>query len=291
MPSFRPLGLFACLLASFAGQPAGAASNGINGYSGKNGVICSQCHGGGIVPTVTISGPTEVQPQSTHTYTLTIGGGQQVAGGLDVAAEAGALSVADPGTHLQGGEITHDSPRIIDVNLEVVFSFNWTAPPEAGVYTLYGAGNSVNFNGSPSGDHPAADTLQVSVTQAEPTPGEASGALLAPLLVTDFDPLTGGLALSYDAACSTTSNNIYFGPLSQVATYGYSGEVCDIGADGIHNGFDPGPGSRFFLVVGTDGPDEGSYGRDRLADGSSSERPNFAGNACGQVQTLAARCD
>ena len=77
------------------------------------------------------------------------------------------------------------------------------------------------------------------------------------------------------------------GPLDLVSSYGWTGEVCDIGTSGVHNGFDPGPGSFFFVVVGNDDLDEGSYGR----NGGGTERPAHAGNLCGQVQTLAGTCN
>ena len=38
-------------------------------------------------PAVAISGPTEVDPGSTHTYVLRIVGGGETAGGLDVSAD------------------------------------------------------------------------------------------------------------------------------------------------------------------------------------------------------------
>jgi hypothetical protein len=36
--------------------------------------------------------------------------------------------------------------------------------------------------------------------------------------------------------------------------------VCGIGTSGSFSGFDPGPGNHYFVVVGNDGIQEGSYG-------------------------------
>jgi hypothetical protein len=109
--------------------------------------------------------------------------------------------------------------------------------------------------------------------------------------VTGYDRDTGEIAIGYEPACAATETNIYFGPLALVSSHAWSGEVCSIGTSGSYAGFDPGTGSYFFVVVGTEGADEGPYGRLRLPDGSTPERPPFAGNACGQVQTLADTCN
>src|SRR5260370_14249743 len=90
-----------------------AYPGGISGYSGMTaGATCNSCHFGGIQPTVVLSGPTSVTTGSTNTYTLTITGGSQIAGGLDVAASGGALGVLDPiSKKLMNGELTHTQPK------------------------------------------------------------------------------------------------------------------------------------------------------------------------------------
>ena len=140
---------------------------GISGYSGNPatnaGMICSACHSGGLTPTVTMSGPLTIQKNTTRSYALKVSGGQQVAGGLDVSTTAGALVASDAGTQLLNSEVTHISPRNVDGNLEVDFTFDLTAPAVAGPLTLYGAGNSVNLNGFNTGDFPDNDTLSITV--------------------------------------------------------------------------------------------------------------------------------
>jgi hypothetical protein len=143
--------------------PAHARSGGINGYSGITGSTCNNCHSGGTTPTVTLGGPTIVTAGSTYSYTLVIGGGQEVAGGLDVAVDAGTLIASEAGTYLRYGEVTHDAPRSVDGNNEVVFTFQWTAPATPQTATMYGAGNSVNLSGNTQGDRAATDTLSILV--------------------------------------------------------------------------------------------------------------------------------
>jgi hypothetical protein len=144
----------------------------------------------------------------------------------------------------------------------------------------------------------AAIVLALAVTSATvtsvhsqaATPGETSGAPLAPLVVTGIDPDDGSLSLSYQTGCGTVDNNIYYGPLDQVATLGWTGEVCGIGRTGSFHGFNPGPGSWFFVMVGNDGQKEGSYGKADLPGGSQPERRPFTGNACGVFQSLTHPC-
>jgi len=100
---------------------------------------------------------------------------------------------------------------------------------------------------------------------------------------------SGALTLAFEPACGAQDHDIVYGPLEALRSYGCSGRVCRIGTLGRHEGFDPGPGSWFFFVVGTDGQGrEGSYGRNSAAQ----ERPAQAGQiACPAVQDLTRACD
>ncbi len=83
------------------------------------------------------------------------------------------------------------------------------------------------------------------------------------LRVSGIDPLTGDLSISYRPACGASDHNIVWGPLQDVANYTYSGQDCSIGTSGSYDQFNPGAGSFFFVVVGTDpAGTEGSYGLD-----------------------------
>jgi len=271
-----------------------AFSGGAEGYTGDpatGGLTCNECHEGGTPPTTTLGGPTVVQPGATHTYTLTIAGGQERAGGLGVSVSDGALSVVDAGTYLLKGEITHLQPRNVNPGtFDATWSFNWTAPLTPGVVMLYAGGNSVNLQAGPGGDR-ATMIVEAITVEGVSTPGEASGPNLNPLRVTGFDSVSGNMSLAYDVACETTNNNIYYGPLDQVDMLGWNDEVCGIGVSGAHAGFNPGSDSYFFVVVGNQSADEGSYGRSRLIDGSEPQRAPYAGNSCGQTQDLTSSCD
>jgi hypothetical protein len=156
---------------------AGAFGSGRVGRSGNPnsgaGETCAQCHGGGIVPTVLLDGPADVGPAETVTYTLRIAGGQEIAGGFNVSASTGQLAVLPGATDVQlipwllddnvteRDELTHTEPKAADGTGTVSFSFTWTAPSEPGTAVLYGAGNSVNLNGSPLND--GVDTAIVNV--------------------------------------------------------------------------------------------------------------------------------
>ena len=102
-----------------------------------------------------------------------------------------------------------------------------------------------------------------------------------------MDATTGEIDLTFSPACDATDHTVYYGDLANVSTYGYSGAACFLGNSGVAS-FDPGPGSRFFLIVGNTGVVEGSYGR----DGAGFERPeHFSGTACDLSQDLSSVCD
>lgn len=115
------------------------------------------------------------------------------------------------------------------------------------------------------------------------TPGEVRD-----LRVQAIDPVTGELSLTYQAACGSTNHNIVFGPLADVGTYGYTGQACSIGSSGAVSGIDPGSGSSFFMIVGTnDAGLAGSLG----VDSGNNQRPEFADPGCPSVQDLSFPCD
>ena len=150
----------------FASKAALGMPSGITGYSG-NPLNCSVCHGGGVDPTVTLTGPTSVAPGSTNMYTLTISGGQRNSGALDVSVTSGTLaSIAGQGTKLQSGQIVHTARKAVDAAGNVSFNFNWTAPA-SGSATIYGAGLSANGDGTESGDGTTNATRVVTI--AAPT--------------------------------------------------------------------------------------------------------------------------
>jgi len=149
-----------------------AYSSGINNFSGNplagGGATCSTCHTGGIIPTVTITGPVSVQPATTNTYTLTITGGQQNIGGLDVSVDGGSLVSTQANTRILVGELTHLVPATALADGSVTWSFDWQAPSAPGNYTLYGAGLSADASATFFGDASNSAVLVVNVSAGAP---------------------------------------------------------------------------------------------------------------------------
>lgn len=152
--------------------PLLAYGTGITGYSGKNTATCNSCHSGGQVPTVMLAGPTTLD-RGTETFTLTIKSNETVQqgwAGFNIAASGGTLLVVDRDTQQKlGSELTHKHVIENDGNDSVVVTFEWRAPTQDGLYTLYAAGNSVNDNRSSNGDRAATTTFAVAVGVSAPT--------------------------------------------------------------------------------------------------------------------------
>lgn len=157
----RPL----AVLALCAAAGAGAEPRGISGYSGMDGVTCSECHSGGASPTLAISGPTAVAPGQPADYALTVTGGPGVVAGLGVAVDSGQLLPTEAGTRLRDGELTHSAPRPFQSGA-AIFNFRWVAPPTPGTAKLFAAALSANGNGGDSGDGVGALTLDITIDQA-----------------------------------------------------------------------------------------------------------------------------
>lgn len=129
----------------------------------------------------------------------------------------------------------------------------------------------------------ASSQISVAVDGVPPTPGEASSRFATqPLLAAGFQPETGRIALTFEPACDARNHAVYWGPLSEVGTYAYTGARCDAGSAG-QTTINPGAGSYFFLVVGHNEQTEGSYGLD--AEGA--QRPEDQGS-CPLTQALEA---
>ena len=160
--------LAAVLLSAFGG--ADASLYGRNGFSGNpgtnNGATCTACHAPGpATPTVTISGPQQLDAGTIAEYTVTISGGPGATAGLGVSSSHGWGSFQATGkdVHVVGGEISHTQPKAFSGNA-ASFSFRWQAPAHNGPVTLYAAGNSSNGQLNLLGD--AIGTGQLSVTVA-----------------------------------------------------------------------------------------------------------------------------
>ncbi len=118
---------------------------------------------------MTLTGPTTVDPDSTHEYTVTVSDvGLQDLAGLNVAAAIGVLATGGADSAMTqsvagaGGraEITHTGPKSAMAGV-TTFSFQWTAPSSFTSVTLQAWGNAVNGNVSTTGDRAARMTLDV----------------------------------------------------------------------------------------------------------------------------------
>lgn len=132
-----------------------ASSGGMTGVTLLSGNPGCTCHGPspnqGVQ--VVISGPTELTPNERGSYTVTISGGPLVRAGVNIASSAGDLA-GSPSDGIQkiGTQLTHTQPKLPSSGT-VTFPFMLTAPANVGTsITLAANGNSVNFNGSESGD-------------------------------------------------------------------------------------------------------------------------------------------
>ena len=159
---------FFVLLALLVPGVAAAYSEGVVGYSGKQGAICTDCHGGGDKPDVSVEGPAALAPGATGVYAFTVHAtvSRQPGAGFNVAASAGTLATNESGEQVIAGELTQKTPKQVNASRNATWSFKWTAPAAPGTYTLYAAGNSVNNNDGTGGDNARATTLAVSVGDA-----------------------------------------------------------------------------------------------------------------------------
>ncbi|NOK01834.1 MULTISPECIES: MXAN_6652 family MXYO-CTERM-anchored protein [Myxococcus] len=159
------LGVAGVVSACLVSGSAFANSMGISGRSGKqgSGFTCAECHSGGSAPTVTIEGPTTLAPGATGNYTLVIRGGPAAGAGYNVAvSDNGGTLNPGTGSYKLSGEVTHKNIQAFSGGA-ARFDFTLVAPSTPGTVTLYGAGNSVNENGTDQGDASAATTLNVTV--------------------------------------------------------------------------------------------------------------------------------
>jgi len=119
-------------------------------------------------------------------------------------------------------------------------------------------------------------------------PGEPSHQdVKAEAMKVSWNPSTSEVSILYTPACSATGHTIYLGPIASVASYGWSEAVCSTDTSGSL-AFTSAEPSFFFVVVGENGSQEGTYG----VDSALVERPEATGlGACDYPQSLAATCD
>jgi len=198
-------------------QSAAGYETGIFGYSGKDGgPICNSCHssaGGAVVPDVAFQGPSQVAAGTIATFTFVVTSNKpslQKGAGFDVAASGGTLGIISGQNEIAfaDGEISHMAPKT-NTNGVAQFAFTWQAPEQLGAYTLYGAGNSVNLDGSDlRGDASKSTTMVVAVVAAlaSPTPTTTPTPTVTPALATATStPVPPTATLAPTAPPSATS--------------------------------------------------------------------------------------
>ncbi len=158
--------LTTALVLGFVGVALGNSVGGAHlaGYSGQSGATCAACHNSGATaPAVSISGPSPVLAGQTNTYTISVSGGQAIAGGFGLSASAGTLVSTSADTTMAGTDLVQASSKAVNGSGTVSWSFDWTAPATPGTATLYASGNSVDGDGTFSGDRATETTLVVAV--------------------------------------------------------------------------------------------------------------------------------
>ncbi|MBM4380953.1 MAG: hypothetical protein FJ086_16895, partial [Deltaproteobacteria bacterium] len=151
----------AALLAVAASTPALANSGGRNST-----LVCSQCHGGGGVPTVTVApSVTTALPGQSLSLVVSISTlPTQPKGGFNLKATGGTLSPGDTTVRTVGaGELTHKATKAGSGGA-ITFAANWTAPNTPGTYTFTALGNAVNGDFSDNGDMHGTGIATVTVT-------------------------------------------------------------------------------------------------------------------------------
>jgi hypothetical protein len=144
---------FLVMLCFFTAVNATADPTGVTGRTLKTVKTGCSCHGTSANPgvLVTIAGPDTVMCGHSAAYTLTISGGPAVKAGCDIATRFGTLAAVSSTLRLSNKELTQRSALTISGG-KVTLQFNYTAPMTGNVDTLFATGNSVNGNGSESGD-------------------------------------------------------------------------------------------------------------------------------------------
>ena len=142
--------------------PADANEDGINGLSV---VGCGECHGAASASTAVVVSAevASVGGGETINLTVTVTAGDDSVGyaGLDLGVDRGAL-VATGALLTREGEVIHGYPNPLSDG-QVAFVAQWTAPLYAGTATFSAAGNAVNLDHDPGGDHWSLGSLTIAV--------------------------------------------------------------------------------------------------------------------------------
>jgi hypothetical protein len=177
--------------------------NGVYGHSGKQGVLCSQCHNpqatAVIAPSLTllmggtpVSSPLSVVAGTRVSFTVELTGGPGSYGGTNIATDKGTLQPSsslliartNPSDNMV--ELTHGDKQAF-ASGKASWPFVWTAPALAGTATLWIAAQSVNGDMSSTGDQQVAMVQSITITPANQPPTvatPATAAIASPTTVT-----------------------------------------------------------------------------------------------------------
>jgi len=154
------------------------------------------------------------------------------------------------------------------------FSVRWFDPRNGGALQT-GSVASVTGGGVRSlGSPPSNPSLDWAILVGSQTAAPGEAAVAQPMTVTAYNNVSGAVTIDFGAACLATGHTIVYGPLSGIASYAYTGQVCGIGTSGSAT-FNPGAGNVFWIVAGTTSSVEGSYG----TSSAGTERPEAIGLA------------
>jgi len=168
-------------------SPLMASQNGLSGYSSSphttGGASCLACHTqtAGQTASISISGPSVVNANSTNDYTVTITGGPAVTGGVNISVDKfdGTLEAVNNEMRLIDNDLSQNRAKNFG-NGQVTFSFRWKAPSYNVATRIYAAGNSSSGQNNLIGDAIAATNLAVEVQNGsgsrpeEPDPGQSA---------------------------------------------------------------------------------------------------------------------
>ncbi|MEW5763510.1 MAG: hypothetical protein ACOYXN_04005 [Acidobacteriota bacterium] len=138
---------------------------------------------------------------------------------------------------------------------------------ESGTYTVS------YTNGSGCSGTSAGHAVTIQTCSVAPAPDGRGGTSPARGVKSGSD-----ITVTFDSTtCPAPSYNLYYGPLSSVSTYGWTGSVCGITSG---SSWTPPSGNTFWIIVGDSGPMESSWGLKRVG-GVESQRSTSASGLCG----------
>lgn len=105
--------------------------------------------------------------------------------------------------------------------------------------------------------------------------------------IVTYDAESGATSVAFAPAAGSTDHTLYYGPLGDVSTYGYTGSITGLGGDGTGSGALP-AGDLFWVIASRNNGAEGCYGTDSVG----SERACFPGDGgCAVTPDANRNCD